>query len=318
MKSPLSTYRLQVNADFPFASVAKIIDYLRDLGVGTLYFSPVFKARPRSPHGYDVTDPSKFSADAGDEAQFTALSKAAAEAGMSIMLDIVPNHMAAAEDNPWWHDILEHGAATTSADFFDVDWQAPGANNRIVLPILGAPIEEVVRKGEIRLELRDGDIRVVYFSRALPLDPNSYATIFEITRHNATGRTAEAALELAGMARNIPVRAQCTGDKRAERKRITREIKASIREKLSTVNGLQAALQTAVTECSRPEAHRCRIETTFDNSHTLRGRLEVKRRDQTSVCLSRIDARREASCTKKAEHHIQSGRIRHEQRNDRP
>src|SRR5688500_10435661 len=85
VKSPVSTYRLQVNADFPFSAVRSLLEYFRDLGVGTLYFSPVFKARPKSPHGYDVTDPSKFSRDAGDEAEFAALSKAAAEAGLTFL-----------------------------------------------------------------------------------------------------------------------------------------------------------------------------------------------------------------------------------------
>jgi (1->4)-alpha-D-glucan 1-alpha-D-glucosylmutase len=260
LKSPLSTYRLQVNADFPFKAVRAVLEYLRDLGVDTLYFSPVFKARPRSPHGYDVTDPSKFSRDAGDESEFAALSKAAAEMGISIILDIVPNHMAAAEDNPWWHDILEHGAATTAADFFDVDWQAPGAHNRIVLPILGQSIEDVVQKGELKLELRDDDVRVVYFQRALPLDPNTYGTIFELARHHTNGRTAEAAMELAGMARNVPTRHDSLGDARAERKRATREFKATLKDKLQNVNGLRDALQAALSECSQPDALRALLD----------------------------------------------------------
>jgi (1->4)-alpha-D-glucan 1-alpha-D-glucosylmutase len=254
LKSPLSTYRLQVNADFPFAAVRNILEYLRDLGVGTLYFSPVFKARPRSPHGYDVTDPSKFSRDVGDEAEFTALSKAAAEMGMTIMLDIVPNHMAAAEDNPWWHDILEHGSATSAADFFDVDWQAPGANNRIVLPILGQSIQQCINKGEIKLELRGDEVRVVYFTRVLPLDPNSYATIFEIARHFANGGAAEAAQELAGIARSIPTRAATTRETRVNRKEATRQFKAALRDKLANVTGLRGALEAAVIDCSRTEA----------------------------------------------------------------
>src|SRR5688572_3023626 len=173
VKSPVSTYRLQVNADFPFSAVRSLLEYFRDLGVSTLYFSPVFKARPRSPHGYDVIDPSKFSRDAGDEAEFARLSSEIAAAGMNILLDIVPNHMAAAEDNPLWHDLLEHGSATSSAAFFDVEWNAPGCGNRLILPILGQDLTEAIHKGEIKLELRDDVLRVVYFARSLPLDPRS-------------------------------------------------------------------------------------------------------------------------------------------------
>lgn len=251
VKSPVSTYRLQVNADFPFSAVRGLIDYFRDLGVGTLYFSPVFKARPRSPHGYDVTDPSRFSRDAGDEPQFAELSRAAADAGLTLLLDIVPNHMAAAEDNPWWHDLLEHGTASPSAGFFDVDWDAPGCNQQLVLPILGHGIDECLRKGEIKLELRNDEMRLVYFARTLPIDPYSLVSVFELARPHATGRAAEAILELARMAREIPPRRECRGEQRTQRKQAGHALKTTLREKLAGIAGVRAALQAAIDDVNR-------------------------------------------------------------------
>ncbi len=252
MKSPVSTYRLQVNADFPFAAVRALLEYFRDLGVGTLYFSPVFKARPRSPHGYDVTDPSRFSRDVGDEAEFAALSHAAAGYGVSILLDIVPNHMAAAEDNPWWHELLEHGPAAPAADFFDVAWHAPDARKRLVLPILGQDRDQCVQQGELQLELRDDVLRLVYFKRALPLDARTYAEILETARQHATGRAAQAALELARTARDIRPRDACSREERADRVRAAKSLLASLREKLNSVAGLRAALELAIKELNRP------------------------------------------------------------------
>jgi (1->4)-alpha-D-glucan 1-alpha-D-glucosylmutase len=246
VKSPLSTYRLQVNADFPFSAVRGLLEYFRDLGIGTLYFSPVFKARPRSPHGYDVTDPSKFSRDAGDEPEFAELSRAAAESGLTILLDIVPNHMAAAEDNPWWHDLLEHGSASPTAAFFDVDWSAPGCNQQIVLPILGAPLDECLHKQEIRLVLQNDELRLAYYKRSLPIDASSLLGIFEIARSHATGRVGEAILELIHAAREIPRRRECAPEQRAQRKRDAQALKASLREKLASVGGVKAALTAAV------------------------------------------------------------------------
>src|SRR3990170_2240994 len=112
LRVPTSTYRLQINADFPFSRVRELMDYFRQLGVGDLYFSPVFQARARSPHGYDVTNPGQFNREVGTEAEFAELSAGLRARGMGLLLDIVPNHMAASEDNPWWRDILEHGPAS--------------------------------------------------------------------------------------------------------------------------------------------------------------------------------------------------------------
>ncbi len=248
VKSPVSTYRLQVNADFPFSAVRALLDYFRDLGVSTLYFSPVFRARPRSPHGYDVIDPSRFSRDAGDEAEFGELSAAAGAAGLNILLDIVPNHMAAAEDNPWWHDLLEHGSASPSAGFFDVDWNARRANQQLVLPLLGSDLDTCLQKQEIKLELRNDELRLVYSARAFPVDPHTTAPVFDVARRHAGGRAAEGFMELAHAAREIPPRQTCPIGQRAPRKQAAQALKAALRDKLATVGGVRPALQAAIDE----------------------------------------------------------------------
>ncbi len=45
---------------------------------------------------------------------------------MGLILDIVPNHMAAdATHNAWWRDVLAHGQDSPHAACFDIDWQPP-------------------------------------------------------------------------------------------------------------------------------------------------------------------------------------------------
>ena len=39
----------------------------------------------------------------------TSLCRALQAKGMGLVLDIVPNHMAASLENPWWFDVLEKG-----------------------------------------------------------------------------------------------------------------------------------------------------------------------------------------------------------------
>jgi len=110
------TYRLQLAGDFGFARARELVPYLRDLGVSHLYLPPSFQARPGSTHGYDVVDPTRISEELGGEAEFFALCAAAREAGMGVILDIVPNHMATDESNAYWMERREQ--------FFDLD---PGA-----------------------------------------------------------------------------------------------------------------------------------------------------------------------------------------------
>jgi (1->4)-alpha-D-glucan 1-alpha-D-glucosylmutase len=99
-----ATYRLQLTADFGFAAAHSLIPYLRDLGVSHLYLSPSFRARKGSTHGYDVVDPRRLSDALGGRPEFERLSAAARDNDMGIVLDVVPNHMAASDENRYWAD----------------------------------------------------------------------------------------------------------------------------------------------------------------------------------------------------------------------
>ncbi|HTX33189.1 MAG TPA: malto-oligosyltrehalose synthase [Solirubrobacteraceae bacterium] len=110
-----ATYRLQLTSSFGFGSARALVPYLRDLGISHLYLSPSFQARPGSTHGYDVVDPGRISDALGGEAEFQQLSDEARSAGMGIVLDIVPNHMAADDANRYWAD------PELRRRFFDID-----------------------------------------------------------------------------------------------------------------------------------------------------------------------------------------------------
>src|SRR5579884_3505029 len=99
-----ATYRLQLTSSFGFAQARSLVPYLRDLGISHLYLSPSFQARPGSTHGYDVIDPRRVSEDLGGNSELRSLSDAARAAGMGVVLDVVPNHMAADDANRYWAD----------------------------------------------------------------------------------------------------------------------------------------------------------------------------------------------------------------------
>jgi (1->4)-alpha-D-glucan 1-alpha-D-glucosylmutase len=110
-----ATYRLQLTAEFGFAAARSLVPYLRDLGISHLYLSPSFQARSGSTHGYDVVDPGRLSAALGGASEFERLAGATGDAGMGIVLDVVPNHMAADDANPYWRD------PRLRERFFDLD-----------------------------------------------------------------------------------------------------------------------------------------------------------------------------------------------------
>ena len=99
-----ATYRLQLGDGFGFAAARELVGYLHDLGVSHLYLPPSFQARAGSTHGYDVVDPTSISAELGGEGEFRALVDAAHAAGLGVILDVVPNHMAVDDANRYWSD----------------------------------------------------------------------------------------------------------------------------------------------------------------------------------------------------------------------
>jgi (1->4)-alpha-D-glucan 1-alpha-D-glucosylmutase len=109
------TYRLQLTPEYGFAFARGLVPYLAELGVSHFYLSPTLQAQTGSTHGYDDCDQSSLSAELGGEEEFRALAAVAAEAGMGIILDVVPNHMAASDENRYWAD------PELRQRFFDVD-----------------------------------------------------------------------------------------------------------------------------------------------------------------------------------------------------
>jgi (1->4)-alpha-D-glucan 1-alpha-D-glucosylmutase len=91
---------LQLGPSLTFGHVRELVPYLKDLGISHVYLSPSFQAREGSTHGYDVIDPTKLSDALGGEEGLREL----AASGLGVVLDIVPNHMAAVDENHYWAD----------------------------------------------------------------------------------------------------------------------------------------------------------------------------------------------------------------------
>ncbi len=164
---PASTYRLQIRAQFTLAAAAELTDYLRELGAGAVYLSPILQATSGSDHGYDITDHRRVDPARGGEADRLALVAAARAQGLKVVVDIVPNHMGVAEpaENEAWWQLLREGRESSYADWFDVDWVF--GDGKVLLPVLGDDFSDD------ELSIADGQLR--YYDHRFPLAPGSYA-----------------------------------------------------------------------------------------------------------------------------------------------
>ncbi|MEX1162905.1 MAG: malto-oligosyltrehalose synthase, partial [Nitriliruptor sp.] len=188
MSAPTSTYRLQLHRGFGFRDAAATVPYLAKLGVSHLYLSPSLASAPGSTHGYDVVDPSRLDDELGGDEGFAALTSAAADAGLRIVLDLVPNHVGLlSPHNPWWWDLLRHGPESRFADHLDVRWERRGAGPpQVLVPQLGRPLEDELADGhDLRLahgepphgddDHPDAGWRFIYHDHAWPVRPGSLA-----------------------------------------------------------------------------------------------------------------------------------------------
>jgi (1->4)-alpha-D-glucan 1-alpha-D-glucosylmutase len=225
MRVPIATYRVQLNRDFRFADARALAPYLSALGISDLYCSPIYKARPGSSHGYDVTDPLHLNPELGTEEEFDELVQELERNGMGLLLDIVPNHMAASPENPWWMDVLENGAGSPYAAYFNIEWHPAvakgGLENKVLLPILGGPYGAVLENQELTLALDERGFFVRYYDRRLPLDPKSYGMILS-HRLEPPGPAPEIAGLLEAV-ENLPPRSGAFR-KRIEQRRRSQEI----------------------------------------------------------------------------------------------
>src|SRR6478609_4538017 len=167
MRTPVSTYRLQIRPGFTLQDAAQTVPYLKSLGIDWIYLSPILTAEQGSDHGYDVTDPAAIDPDRGGPEGLAAVSRAAREAGMGVLVDIVPNHVGVATpvQNPWWWSLLKEGRQSPYAPAFDVDWDFGGG--RIRIPVLGEDADVDA------LKVVDGELR--YYNHRFPLAAGSYS-----------------------------------------------------------------------------------------------------------------------------------------------
>ena len=229
---PSSTYRLQLNRDFPFSAARRVLPYLKRLGVTDVYLSPIWASAPGSGHGYDVTDHSVVNPELGGLKGLHKLSAAARELGLGVIVDFVPNHMGIqGGHNPYWEDVLKHGQASRYAHFFDIAWKPlrRALEGKVLLPVLGDQYGRVLERGELKVELHGNEFFLCYWERKLPLSPRSLALLLGGILDGLPPRVDDLArAELASIARSVQNLPRSTDENLSDEDRLSRAQEADV------------------------------------------------------------------------------------------
>ena len=109
--------------------------------------------------------------------------KAFRDNGLGQILDFVPNHMGVGgADNPWWLDVLEWGAQSEYAGWFDIDWDPDRRylEGKLLVPFLGDQYGVVLESGQLtlRFDPETGGFAVfAYDTHKLPICPLHYQRV---------------------------------------------------------------------------------------------------------------------------------------------
>jgi (1->4)-alpha-D-glucan 1-alpha-D-glucosylmutase len=260
---PVSTYRVQMHKDFNFADAQAIAGYLKNLGIGDFYSSPIFEARPGSMHGYDVTRHDRLNPELGGDEGFATFSQELQKQGLGLLLDIVPNHMGVGNDSVWWQDVLENGHASRYSEYFDIDWTPlkPALRNKLLLPILGDQYGAELENKHIQVSIQDGRTRIHYYDHSMPVAPRTIHLIFD---QGAGTPVPDWFRNLLHAIEELPPHETSNDDLREQRQAQLDDLLPRLREALRSQE-MQPVIEKALAEINGTEGD----PHSFDHLHAL-------------------------------------------------
>jgi len=262
---PVSTYRVQMYKGFSFADAQNIVGYLKQLGVGDFYSSPIFEARPGSMHGYDLTRHDRLNPELGGEEGFASFSAELQRQGLGLLLDIVPNHMGVGNDSIWWQDVLENGHSSRYAEYFDLDWKPlkPALRNKLLLPILGDQYGAELERKHIQVSIEDGRPRTHYYDHTMPIAPRTVHLIFD-QAGGGTSPLPQFFYELLQQIDKLPPHETSSDELREKRQKRLEELLPALREALRSEE-MQPVIRHALESINGIEGD----PRSFDRLHRL-------------------------------------------------
>ena len=109
------SHRNFMGGDLP--GLTSKLDYLRELGITTVYLNPIFAAATN--HRYDAADYEQVDPALGTQADYKALTAALRQRGMKLVLDCVFNHTG--DEHYAFRDCMEKGPASKYWSWYFID-----------------------------------------------------------------------------------------------------------------------------------------------------------------------------------------------------
>ncbi|HZR30199.1 MAG TPA: malto-oligosyltrehalose synthase [Terriglobales bacterium] len=270
---PLATYRFQFNAGFRLEQARQLVPYLERLGITHIYASPLLQARAGSLHGYDITDHNYLNPEIGSMDDFRALAGDLKSRGMGLVLDIVPNHVAVTENNPWWRDVLENGRASEFANYFDIDWYPlkTELRGKLLLPILGDQYGEELEQSRLRLayDEEQAGFVVQYYEKRLPIDPQTIPLVFnQAAQYAPTPPPNEAGLAFRALITEfgcLPPHSTTDPVQAQQRRELVPELRNKLRGLLNHDVSLRQYVDEVLARCNGVPGN----SRSFDSLHRL-------------------------------------------------
>ncbi|WP_437919858.1 malto-oligosyltrehalose synthase [Sphingobacterium sp. LRF_L2] len=177
---PLSTYRIQFQQHFTFQDLKQVLPYFQQLGIDTLYASPILRAKSGSTHGYDTVSFDEINPEIGNLQHFKHIRKQLKTMNVKWLQDIVPNHMAFHEENNWLWDLLEFGRNSSYRNHFDNVYSDDQffVEGKLIVPILTDRLSNILAKNELHIIQEKNRLLLTYLDNKIPLCPTSYALVF--------------------------------------------------------------------------------------------------------------------------------------------
>ena len=171
--TPRATMRLQFHKGFTFADAARHVPYLARLGISHVYASPITTARPGSMHGYDVIDPTRVNPELGGEDGLAPRwSRRCARAGLGLIVDIVPNHMAVGRGERLVARCAQARSRRAGTRAISTSTGTPRTKRcaaRCCCRSSGKPYGEALAAGEITLDREPDGFVARYFQQRFPI-----------------------------------------------------------------------------------------------------------------------------------------------------
>ncbi|RYF99679.1 MAG: malto-oligosyltrehalose synthase, partial [Chitinophagaceae bacterium] len=227
--------------NFNFRHLLNILDYLEDLGITTIYASPILQAAKGSEHGYDGIDVTKINDELGSEEDMRKLAEGLKKKNIGWIQDIVPNHLAFDPNNVWLKDVLERGMNSSYANYFDIDWDHPFYPGKLMVPFLEATVPECLEQNILNVRFQEDGFYLAYRELYYPISLETYPYLISgclTDEFNSVNSILNALVSSNGITYE-----QCCGMKAELMSQLNDEtVAANIQEKLKTINADNSAL----------------------------------------------------------------------------